>query len=76
MLILTTGGLGFIGSHTTIALIKKGFDVLIVDSLINSKKETLNNIKKIIEKETKKLDQKLYFEEGDIRDEVFFKKCI
>lgn len=73
MLILTTGGLGFIGSHTTIALIKKGFDVLIVDSLINSKKETLNNIKKIIDKETKKLDQKLYFEEGDIRDEVFLK---
>ena len=73
MLILTTGGLGFIGSHTTISLINEGFDVLIIDSLINSKKETLNNIQKIIEKENKKLYQKLYFEEGDIRDEVFLK---
>ena len=35
-LVLATGGLGFIGSHTCINLINKGYDVLIVDSLINS----------------------------------------
>ena len=41
--ILTTGGLGFIGSHTCITLINEGFDVVIVDSLVNSSKETLEN---------------------------------
>ena len=31
--ILVTGGLGFIGSHTVVALQKEGFDVVIIDDL-------------------------------------------
>ena len=34
--ILVTGGAGFIGIHTTISLLEKGFNVIIIDSLINS----------------------------------------
>ena len=49
--ILTTGGLGYIGSHTAISLIKNGFNVLIIDSLKNSKQNTLKNIEKIIKNE-------------------------
>lgn len=45
MRILVTGGTGFIGSETVIALIEKGYEVSIVDSLYNSKKEVLNRIK-------------------------------
>lgn len=35
--ILVAGGNGFIGSHTTVELISKGFEVVIVDNLCNSK---------------------------------------
>ena len=38
MRILVTGGTGFIGSETVIALIEKGYEVSIVDNLYNSKK--------------------------------------
>ena len=34
--ILITGGTGFIGSHTCLVLLDKGYDLLIVDSLVNS----------------------------------------
>ncbi len=45
MRILVTGGTGFIGSETVMALIEKGYEVSIVDNLYNSKKEVLNRIK-------------------------------
>lgn len=45
--ILVTGGLGFIGSHTTVELIKAGFDVVIIDDLSNSQLFILDNIEKI-----------------------------
>lgn len=44
MNILVTGGLGFIGSHTTIELIKNNHEVIIADNLINSKLEVLDNL--------------------------------
>ncbi|NLJ18274.1 UDP-glucose 4-epimerase GalE [Globicatella sulfidifaciens] len=44
MRILVTGGLGFIGSHTVIELIKKKQDIIIIDNLINSKIEVLDKI--------------------------------
>lgn len=42
--ILVTGGLGYIGSHTVIALDKAGYDVIIVDNLINSKESVLERL--------------------------------
>ncbi len=47
MSILVTGGAGYIGSHTSIELIKAGFDVVIVDDFSNSSPEVLNRIAKI-----------------------------
>lgn len=47
MKILVTGGLGFIGSHTVVELIESGHEVVIVDNLVNSKIEVLDNIEKI-----------------------------
>jgi len=44
MNILVTGGLGFIGSHTVIELIKNNHTVLIADNLINSKIEVLDKL--------------------------------
>ena len=45
--ILVTGGLGFIGSHTVVALQEKGFEVVIIDNLSNSSLEVLGGITKI-----------------------------
>ena len=47
MNILVTGGAGYIGSHTCVELIEKGYDILVVDSLVNSSEESLNRVKKI-----------------------------
>lgn len=49
--VLVTGGAGYIGSHTVVALIDNGFDVVIADNLINSKKEMLNRLKQITGKD-------------------------
>ena len=45
--ILVTGGAGFIGSHTSLLLIEKGYEILIVDSLINSSIKVIERIKRI-----------------------------
>ncbi|WP_127846118.1 UDP-glucose 4-epimerase GalE [Psychroflexus aestuariivivens] len=47
MKILVTGGLGFIGSHTVVALQNKGYEVVIVDDLSNSSLSVLEGIVKI-----------------------------
>ncbi len=49
--VLVTGGAGYIGSHTVVALVDNGFDVVIADNLINSKKEMLNRLKQITGKD-------------------------
>ncbi len=68
---LITGGAGYIGSHTLIALSEAGYDFVVYDNLCNSSKESLKRVSKIINKD-------IAFEEGDIRDkqklqEVFSK---
>ncbi|PVZ98263.1 hypothetical protein BB558_005733 [Smittium angustum] len=45
--ILVTGGTGFIGSFTILELIKHGYNVVVIDNLINSSTESLNRIKKL-----------------------------
>lgn len=45
--ILVTGGLGYIGSHTVVALIEAGFEVVIVDDLSNAEAFVLDRIQQI-----------------------------
>jgi len=47
MKILVTGGTGYIGSHTVVELQQKGYNVVVVDNLSNSRIEVLDNIEKI-----------------------------
>ncbi len=47
MKILVTGGAGYIGSHTVVELIQKGFHPIIVDNLCNSSVKNLEGIKAI-----------------------------
>ena len=42
--IIITGGTGYIGSHTSLALIQAGFEVIIIDDLSNSKASVLDRI--------------------------------
>lgn len=61
--ILVTGGLGFIGSHTVVALQERGFEVVIIDNLSNSSLDVLGGITKI----TKMTPE---FENIDLRNKV------
>ncbi len=44
MKILTTGGAGFIGSHTCLELLQQGCEVVVADNLLNSKEESLRRV--------------------------------
>ena len=60
-MILVTGGLGFIGSHTVVELQKQGYEVVIIDNLSNSSLDVLKGITKITGK-------KPLFEKLDLRN--------
>ncbi|MGP5405500.1 UDP-glucose 4-epimerase GalE [Psychrobacter celer] len=59
--ILVTGGAGYIGSHTCIALHQAGYDIVVYDNLSNSSREAINRVSTLI-------GQPIKFIEGDIRD--------
>ncbi len=61
--ILVTGGAGYIGSHTAVELLDHGYDVVIADNLVNSKREAVNRIERITGKT-------VAFHEIDVRDEA------
>ena len=62
MNILVTGGAGYIGSHTCVALLEAGHTVIVADNLCNSKAESINKVKQITNKE-------ITFYEIDVTDE-------
>ena len=47
MAVLVSGGMGYIGSHTTVELLNAGYDVVIADDLSNSKELVKDRIEKI-----------------------------
>ena len=51
MTVLLTGGAGFIGSHTCVEFLERGYDVVVADNFSNSKPEVLNRIKTITGKD-------------------------
>lgn len=46
-MILVTGGVGYIGSHTCVELLGAGHEVVVVDNLCNSRIEALRRVEKI-----------------------------
>lgn len=61
--ILVTGGTGYIGSHTVVELMQKGYDVVIVDNLSNSNVDMLDGVTSIV-------GQRPPFEQVDCNDAV------
>ena len=53
MTILVTGGAGFIASHTNIELLNAGYDVIVMDNLCNSSKESVARVEQITGKKVK-----------------------
>ena len=47
MNILVTGGAGYIGSHTSVALLEAGHTVIVADNLSNSRAETVGRVERI-----------------------------
>ena len=48
--IIVTGGCGYIGSHTCIALLAQGYEVVVFDDFSNASKESIERIEKIVGK--------------------------
>lgn len=72
--ILVTGGLGYIGSHTSVLLLQSGYEVVIIDNLSNSKIEVVDKIKKITNKDFKFYKEDLRNEK--VLDDIFKKENI
>lgn len=61
MKILVTGGAGYIGSHTCVELLEKGYEVVVIDNYYNSCAVSVERVEKITGK-------KVALYEGDVRD--------
>ncbi len=65
--VLVTGGAGYIGSHTVLALLQSGNDVIVVDNFSNSSAESLNRVSRIAGRSPLVI-------EGNITDEAKLEK--
>ncbi|QZN97075.1 UDP-glucose 4-epimerase GalE [Symbiopectobacterium purcellii] len=61
MTVLITGGAGFIGSHTALALLERGYDIVVLDNFTNSSHKSLTRVKTIT-------GINFDVHEGDVRD--------
>lgn len=61
MTVLVTGGAGYIGTHTCVELLNKGYDVVIIDNLVNSSAKAVERVEQITGK-------KVAFYEEDVRN--------
>lgn len=59
MAILVAGGAGYIGSHTCVELLNRGYEVVVIDNLYNSSEVALERVQEITGKSLK-------FYEGDV----------
>jgi UDP-glucose 4-epimerase len=68
--ILVTGGLGYIGSHTCVALAEAGHALVVVDNLSNSKASVLERIRELAPK------AEIAFHRADLRDRAALERVL
>ena len=66
-MILVTGGAGFIGSHTCVALAQAGIPFMVLDNFCNSRRSVLERVERIT-------GAPVSFIEGDIRDTALLQR--
>ena len=69
--VLVTGGSGFIGSHTSLVLLEKNYNLVIIDSFINSSAESIKRISKITKLSENEASNRIILYKGDLRDYNF-----
>ncbi|MCK9172393.1 MAG: UDP-glucose 4-epimerase GalE [Desulfuromonas thiophila] len=67
MVILVTGGAGYIGSHCCVELLQAGHEVVVVDNLSNASAESLRRVERIT-------GRGLWFEQADVRDATILQR--
>lgn len=67
MKVLVTGGTGYLGSHACLELLENGYEVVVVDNLINSSCKSIERVKQLTGKS-------LVFYKGDLLDRPFLEK--
>jgi UDP-glucose 4-epimerase len=67
--VLVTGGLGYIGSHTTVELLNAGFEVIVIDDLSNTEKSVIQGIEQASGKT-------ITFIEADVSNEIALNSII
>ncbi len=66
--IFVTGGAGFIGSHTCLLLLEKGFTLFLLDLFVTSSQKSLKRVSLILRKKGIDIKGKIYLVEGDIKN--------
>ncbi len=69
MRILVTGVAGFIGSHTCLSLLKKGYEVVIIDSFVNGHKKAIERVTEIMKRNNKNININIDIVNLDIRND-------
>ena len=67
MKLIVTGGAGYIGSHAVVALLQAGYEIVVLDNLINGSLETLARVAHIAGRAPT-------FIQADVRDSIAMRK--
>ena len=72
--VLVTGGCGYIGTHTIVCLLEQGYNVVVVDNLVNSSSVSLDRVAEIANIHEEARKKRLVFHNVDICDKDGLRK--